>query len=790
MKWFLDSIFKKLQMILLLSILITGNISCTKKAPLAKVQIIPRPLHMELKEGTFDIGPKTRWIVSSPNAAMLQGIEIVLEEIRNASTFPIELERIKTVKNGDNTLVFNINGNMDNFGEEGYTLSITPDHIYLSSTTPAGVFYGLQTLRQLFPPQLEDSTYKSGRWVLPCVEITDKPCFVWRGDMLDVSRHFLPLAFIKKNLDYLARYKMNTFHWHLTDDQGWRIESKKFPSLTRIGAWRVDHNDEEWWGRDPQKPGENATYGGFYTQKEIRDVVKYAENRFITIVPEIDMPGHSRAAIASIPEISCDGGPYTVATGGIASNNTLCPGKEKTFEFIDSLLSEILPLFPGKYFHVGGDECNKSSWVNCPDCQARIKKEGLKDEHELQSYFIRRVEKIVNRHGKQLIGWDEILEGGLAPNAAVMSWRGEQGGIDAARMGHDVVMTPTTYCYLDLKQGDPDLEPPLGYNQASLSTVYSYDPVPDVLNPDKQKHILGTQGNLWGESIQNEENANYMLFPRLLAIAEVGWTPKYNRKWDDFVRRLEYNLTRLDNLGIGYAPSMYNVKITPVAANSRGSVNIRLTTESNMVPIYYTLDGSDPDTSSYLYKDIIKIEGTTSIKAASYRNNRIERISIRREKLHKAVGIVPVLEFPGTGHTGKGNARNLTDCIRGTNRRNLNGWTDFEGIDMNATIDFGKSEDISNITVGCLERQNFNVFYPRKIEVLGSSDGHDYTLLGSVDNLVQQNRRTGKRDFEIDFKELQVRYIRVKAINIRVCPEWSNHPGEKAILLVDEISVD
>ena len=407
--------------------------------------------------------------------------------------------QLKVVSEGEGSgeIKFNLTNPSADFEEEGYHLSVKSRSIEITAKTPAGLFYGLQSLRQLFPVQLEDSTSQNQAWQIPCVEIQDKPRFPWRGEMLDVSRHFLSLDLIRKNIDYMARYKMNTFHWHLTDDQGWRLEIKKYPKLTEIGAWRVDRNEEPWWGRDPAKPGELATYGGYYSQEEIRDIVKYARERFITIVPEIDMPGHSQAAIAAYPEISCDGGPYFVATGGVASGNTYCPGKEVTFEFIDNVLEEVFELFPGAYFHVGGDECNKDAWKNCPDCQQRMVDEGLKDEHELQSYFIQRVEKLVNARGKKLIGWDEILEGGLAPNAAVMSWRGENGGIQAALQGHDVVMTPTAHCYLDLKQGDPQLEPELGYSRCWLSEAYEYDPVPSDLTPEQALHILGSQGNLW-----------------------------------------------------------------------------------------------------------------------------------------------------------------------------------------------------------------------------------------------------------------------------------------------------
>jgi hexosaminidase len=726
---------------------------------------------------------------------MERGIEIILNQFRKVTRFPIVLEKDTGIENVDNAVVFSLNGEKELVGDEGYSLSVTPLYINLSAATPAGVFYGMQTLRQLFPTQLEDTTFMAGKWILPCVEITDKPRFVWRGDLLDVSRHFLPLEFIRTNLDYLARYKMNTFHWHLTDDQGWRIEIKKYPELTEIGAWRVDHDNkgEPWMNREPQQPGEEATYGGYYTQDEIRGVIQYADERFITIVPEIDMPGHSRSTIASLPSISCDGGTYTVATGGIASENTLCPGKEATFEFIENMLDEVLTLFPGEYFHVGGDECNKSSWKECPDCQARIRSEGLKDEDELQSYFIERVEKIVNNHGKKMIGWDEILEGGLAPNAAVMSWRGEQGGIAAAKMGHDVVMTPTRYCYLDLKQGDPELEPEeLGYSQCRLSWVYSYDPIPSVITEEEGKHILGTQGNLWGEFILDKEDANYMLFPRLLAIAEVGWSPKENRKWDDFIARLEYNLIRLKNMGVGYAPSMYNVDITPELGVKPGTLKIVLSTEHGSAPISYTLDGIDPNKNSTLYKEPFTIDSTVMIKAAVIRDgSRIGRITSKFQMIHMAAGITPLLKYHPSDQLGSHDGKSLTDCLRGLiRRRSDDSWTAFEGVDMSVTFDLRKMKPVSHVVVGCLERQSRRIFLPEKIEVFSSEDGIEYQLLGSVNNKLEKQPDIRIKDFKVEFPVKHLRFIRIHAFNPGTCPDWHPDVDETAWIFVDEIIVD
>jgi len=774
--------------ILVVPILFT---SCSQPADVAEINLIPKPLELKTNDGFFRWNENTRFIVNSDNAYLIRASEIFAEIIDQRSLFPVKPEVFAGDIIGKNIVQVNLVDQIEHFGQEGYELLINPDQITVSAASPSGAFYGLQTLRQLFPPSLEDQDTQNKEWHLPSVSVFDKPCFSWRGDMLDVSRHFLPIDFIKKNIDYLARYKMNIFHWHLTDDQGWRIEIKGYPKLTEVGAWRVDRNDEPWHGREPQKPDEKATYGGFYSQEEIKEVVQYANDRFITIIPEIDMPGHSRSAIASYPEISCDGGHYYVATGGIMEENTYCPGKETTFEFIEGILDEVLSLFPGPYFHVGGDECNKSAWEICSDCQSRMQSEGLKDEDELQSYFISRVEKIVNANGKKLIGWDEILEGGLAPNATVMSWRGISGGIEAAKMGHDVIMSPTTYCYLDLKQGDPELEPPLGYSQSKLSTAYSFDPVPEELSEQEASHILGIQGNLWGESIQNEENANYMLFPRLLAIAEVGWTPKEMRDWNDFIPRLEYNLIRLENIGIGYAPSMYNVSITASPGEKKNKLYISFITEHGKIPIRYTLDGSDPSVNSDLYEEPVEIDGNSIIKAAAYEGEkRLGRITTREVNIHKAAGAEAKFINPWSDRYTGGGVLGLTDCLRGTAEFSSGKWMGFDGTDLDVTIDLSQVINLNSISLSCLEGQRQWIFLPLVVEVFVSKDGETFKSVGVVENPLTNQPEPRTIEISFDVNSIPGRYIRIVAENVGVCPDWHQGKGGKAWLFVDEIIVE
>lgn len=477
------------------------------------------------------------------------------ETIQNASGIAVTFSNVQG-RRAKRVIHLALDDSLVELGIEGYTLTVQPDRIDLKASQPAGLFYAVQTLIQLMPPAVYQPASASNKIKIriPCVEIKDRPRFGWRGLMLDVSRHFFPPEFIYRFIDFLAMHKLNTFHWHLVDDQGWRIEIKKYPKLTEVGAWRVDREANHWNAREPQKPGEKATCGGFYTQDEIRDIVSYATNRYITIIPEIEMPGHTTAALAAYPEYSCSGGPFSVLPGGVwPITDIFCAGKEETFIFLEDILTEVMDLFPSRFIHIGGDEATKTEWEKCPLCRERIQKEGLKDVEELQSYFIRRIERFLNSHERRLIGWDEILEGGLAPQATVMSWRGTQGGIDAARLGHDVVMSPTSHCYFDYYQGDPDVEPLAIGGYLPLSRVYEFDPVPGELSAEESSFILGGQANLWTEYVSTPEHAEYMLFPRTAALAEAVWTLPDLKDWTDFAARLEGQLARYKAAGINYA---------------------------------------------------------------------------------------------------------------------------------------------------------------------------------------------------------------------------------------------
>jgi len=506
--------------------------------------IVPLPRKLEGREGEFRLRPETQIVVDT--ASQKTG-RYLSERLHQATGYSFKFET--NAARGD-ILLTTKDANQD-LGPEGYELTVTPGGVVIRAPEQAGMFYGVQTLQQLLPPEIFSSNVvRNVEWRIPCVHIADRPRFKWRGFMLDVSRHFYNKEEIKHVLDLTALHKLNTFHWHLVDDQGWRIEIRKHPKLTQVAAWR----DGVGFGLDPKSAtayGPDGRYGGFYTQDDIREVVAYAAARHITIVPEIEMPGHSTAALAAYPQFSCAGGPFTVELQGGVFHGVYCAGNDETFAFLQDVLAEVISLFPGKFIHIGGDEAPKDNWQKCPKCQARMKADGLKTEHELQSYFIRRIEKFINAQGRRLIGWSEIAEGGLAQNAAVMDWIG--GAVEAASDGHDIVMSPTGFCYFDYYQArDQASEPRAIGGFLPLQRVYAFEPMPTNLPPQFQSHILGAQGNLWTEYIPSVQHVEYMTLPRLCALAEVVWSPKETRNWEDFTRRLRVHEQRLDQMYVNY----------------------------------------------------------------------------------------------------------------------------------------------------------------------------------------------------------------------------------------------
>ncbi len=512
-------------------------------------QIIPAPVSVEFTNEEFHINNDLAIYVNDPS---LKEVASYLNDLLFSSNW-MGYEIIETSVEADSSYIFlEIGSNLNHDHDEAYSLSVNKERIHISARSTQGIFYGIQTLRQLLPTEIEFTdpslVPRNTDWIVPAVEIYDFPRFEYRGMHLDVARHFFPVEFVKKYIDLLAIYKYNRFHWHLTEDQGWRIEIKKYPKLTEIGAWR----DSTLIGNYGSGLYDDIRHGGFYTQDEIREIVAYAQERSITIIPEIEMPGHSSAALAAYPEFGCFDKEYHVASTWGVFFDIYCPS-EATFGFLEDVLDEVMELFPSEYIHIGGDEAPKKQWEESPIAQDVIKREGLEDEHELQSYFIGRIEAYLNDHGRQIIGWDEIMEGGLAPKATVMSWRGEAGGIEAAKMQHDVIMTPNGTNYFDHYQADREKEPIAIGGFTPLEDVYHYEPVPDTLTKDEAKYILGAQGNVWTEYMHTGSKVEYMAFPRVIALSEVLWSSKEDKNWEDFLNRLQHNFDRLDILNVNYA---------------------------------------------------------------------------------------------------------------------------------------------------------------------------------------------------------------------------------------------
>ncbi len=575
------------------------------------INIVPLPAKLTKGEGVFTVKSNTNLVLNGEGSERVGAY--FNAKIGASAGFQLQ----PSESAGNNSISMAIDASCDH-GPEGYCLSVTPNAVQLRAANARGLFYGMQTLLQLLPAEVESNTViTTVDWNIPAVEIEDQPRFTWRGMHLDVCRHFFSVDFIKKQLDVMAMYKMNTFHWHLTEDQAWRIEIKKYPKLTEIGSKRVDEGKE---------------HGGFYTQEQVKEIVAYAADRFINVVPEIELPGHALAALTAYPEYSCTGGPFKVRNIWGVEPDIYCAGNDQTFVFIEDILDEVSKLFPYEYVHIGGDEAPKSKWKECPKCQARIKKEGLHDEHELQSYFIKRAEAMLQKRHKKMIGWDEILEGGLAESASVMSWRGEQGGITAANEGHDVVMTPGNWVYLDHYQGSSKVEPVAIGGYTTLEETYGYDPVPKDLDTNKVKHILGTQGNVWSEYMYSGDLAEYRIYPRIIALAEINWTPLDKKDFAGFVKRMDNQFVRLDEHNINYHIPLPEGPVNTIAMLDSTTLEFTTTRPLNM---YYTLDGSEPDLDSKKYQNPITLSesGTVKIRTAlpTGKMSKVRTINVEKQ---------------------------------------------------------------------------------------------------------------------------------------------------------------
>lgn len=587
------------------------------------VKFIPQPVEIKSGAGKFTLSSSASVVYGTPEGKF--AASNLAERLNRSTGF-----KLKVQQGSAGTIFFKQNSSPDaTLGKEGYTLEVTSKVAIISANEPAGLFYGAQTLLQLFPKEIESLTPVKMVWTAPAVSIKDYPRFAWRGLMLDVSRNFFTKEEVKRYIDQMTRYKYNVFHWHLTDDNGWRIEIKSLPKLTEVGAWRVERAGH-FGDRAEPKPGEPATYGGFYTHEDIKEVVQYAQDRNVTIIPEIDVPGHSMAAVASYPELSCTKNKdirvnpgtnfaewYGNGTFKMLIDNTLNPSDEKVYEFLDKVFTEVAALFPASYIHVGGDECYKGFWQQDEGCQALMKKLNIRHVEDLQGYFMNRVEQILKAKGKRLLGWDEILEGGISPDATLMSWRGMKYGIEAAHLGHDVVMTPTTFAYIDYVQGDPTIEPPI-YGSLRVSKCYSFEPVPEGVDA---KHILGGQGNLWSEQLPTMRHAEYMTYPRAWALAEVFWSPKEAKNWNNFVPRMEHFFGRAEAGNISYSPAAYDAVVK--TSKKEGKLWLDMSTEIPGLEIYYTIDDAMPDKFTARYSQPFELpEGPVTLRVITYRDGK------------------------------------------------------------------------------------------------------------------------------------------------------------------------
>lgn len=747
------------KVVLLLCFISLGASGCknvpTEEVSRSDIKIIPRPAKMEVKEGYFNINDETVFVTSNTEERKLSAL--LIDRIRDKTGLSL---KITEKKPENNFIVFEANNALP---EEAYKLVVEENRIQIESNSFAGKLYALETIRHLLPvEEVLDKGNKSSEIKIPGIVISDEPRYKWRGLMLDVSRHFFEKEYIFKTIDRLAMLKLNTLHLHLVDDQGWRLEIKKYPKLTEVGGWRVDQENKHWNARSINNAGEKGTYGGYYTQDDIKEIVAYAKEHAVTVVPEIEMPAHVMSAIAAYPELSCHGRDIAVPSGGVwPITDIYCPGKENTFEFLENVLLEVMDLFPSKYIHVGGDEATKTEWKKCSECKLRMAEEGLDNVEELQSYFIRRMEKFLSSHGRVLIGWDEILEGGLAPGATVMSWRGINGGWEASLQGHDVIMSPGTPLYFNHYQGDPDKEPIAqgGYN--TLKMVYHFDPVVDSMSTQQQEHVLGAQANLWSEYISTESHSEYMIFPRLAALAEVLWTPEEKRNWSDFVKRLKTLNRRFDNLGINYSKTMYDVTVN-ASIDTTSAIQIRLENELPDSKIYYNLNGKTLDCEARLYKQPFKINRNTVLKAAVVEEGRIQGDPLTKEfRFHK--GLNAKVSFKpkyNKKYNGIGD-ETLENVIRGTKNFHDGQWLGWLDKDITINLELEDKTKISEISLGSMADQGSGIYFPSKIEFFVADEKGKFSKMGE---LIQEFQNLGSvelNDFKLEFDPIPARNVKI-----------------------------
>lgn len=705
------------------------------------INLIPQPNKVEVYDGHFNLLSNTSILANSTSEL---ANDLIKEYISGISGITLEVN-----DNQSNCFQFEIDTSYNN---EEYHLSVNKNSVLIKGGSEIALLHSIQSIRQLLLKQQQD-------YQLPIMELHDQSRFEWRGLLLDCSRHFMEKAFVKRYIDLLALHKMNVLHWHLTEDQGWRIEIKKYPELTEIGAWRDD--------------GKGGKYGGFYSQDDIKEVVSYATSRGITVVPEIELPGHSQAALATYPHLSCTDGPFDVANEWGVFKDIYCAGNEETFEFLENVLTEVMELFPSEYIHIGGDEAPKYRWEHCNKCQKRIVDEGLKDEHELQSYFIKRIEKFINSKGKQIIGWDEILEGGLAPGATVQSWRGFEGAAEAARQGNKAIVSPTSHAYFDY-----------GLNDIDMEKVYDFEPVPDGLSIDEAKLIIGGECNMWSERApQNKVDSK--VFPRILAMAEVLWSDRANRNFDEFKSRVQSHYSILNKLEVDYGFETVPVKATTYVDND--TLWAKLIGYDDQLEIHYHSN----EYNNQKYYAPISISSPSEISITFAREGKFYKDTIRQTLLpHFANGIVPDIKTIFNKNYTAGGATGLTDGKKGSTKFRDGNWQGYWGDDIEVVIDLGEIKQIESFSSGYLQYNNAWIFYPTLVEYYYSEDGKKYTKAGEVRNTIPlKNKAQTIKNFSIRVYPKDARYVKMVASNVGECPDWHDAAGSKTWLFIDEFAV-
>lgn len=750
--------------------------------------IIPEPVSYKVSQGTFTLNKQTKIVLN--DAAEENSANFLNDYLQKFYGFTLPVVS-KAQAPSSNFILLNTKRFAQAPQNEGrYTFNINPKSVNIDGDTYQGTFYGIQTLLRLFPLQQQN------QFTLPCVAIDDYPRFKYRGMHLDVGRHFFPVDFIKKYIDYIALYKMNTFHWHLTEDQGWRIEIKKYPKLTSVGGFR----NGTITGRHPGTGNDSLQYGGFYTQDQIKEVVKYAADRFITVVPEIELPGHSSAAIAAYPELSCFPKESTKAPARVVWSGTkegkqvqqswgvyedvFCP-TEYTFNFLQDVLDEVVALFPSEHIHIGGDESPKESWKRSEFAQQLIKEKGLKDEHELQSYFIQRIEKYLNSKGKKIIGWDEILEGGLAPNATVMSWRGEQGGIDAAKQKHNVIMTPGNYVYFDHSQTKNEDSVTIG-SFLPIEQVYSYEPIPKDLDSIQAKYVLGAQANLWTEYMKTPSKVEYMLFPRMSALSEVLWSPREKKNYSNFEKKLLDEFKRYDLWKANYSKAYFNLKSTVEPTKNSTGVLWKLESKSKG-DIFITNTATN---TGIKYTEPVVINGSGGYVASVVDNKNTISTIQENFSINKATGKkITLASPPSAWYPGKGGAYGLVNGLKAEKGYPSEEWLGWNKKDMEVVIDLGKPENVSKVQLDVWKQERSSIFLPKKVEILTSADSTSWSnqiIQNIVDNTLADNRK-----ITVNYgKPVQARYVKIIAANKGIILGGKPEAGEYSWLFVDEIEVE